>query len=312
MREPLPPSLHGVPFRVAEGLEEGLSRRRMTAPDLERRMHGLRYPANTPHNLIEACTALLIVKRRPYVFSHTTAAALWGMPLPWRLADDPVLHVTAIEGRATITRAGVLAWDSTASHETRFWSHLPLLAPADTWASLAMMTDARGGFISREWTVAIGDFLVSGMRGRGVRAPALCTMAELRAAVERHGSRRGAAKLAWAIDRIRQPVDSPQETMLRLGLVAARLPEPAVQPAIMTAAGVRHPDLGYVDERLLLEYLGDQHRTDPRRWRDDLTRVQLFEDAGYRTMLVGADDVTPKNIGALAARVRRALRSAQR
>ena len=74
----------------------------------------------------------------------------------------------------------------------------------------------------------------------------------------------------------------------------------------MTAAGLRHADLGYPDARLLIEYHGDQHRTDRAQWLEDLTRRQLFEDAGYRVMEVGAADLTP-NCHALAARVRRAL-----
>lgn len=113
--------------------------------------------------------------------------------------------------------------------------------------------------------------------------------------------------MRWALDRVRRRVDSPQETLLRLGLTAARLPEPVVQPPVMTAAGIRHPDLGYLDKRLLIEYLGDVHRTDRETWRRDLIRVQLFEDAGYRVILAGAADVRPSGIGPFTARVRRAL-----
>ena len=81
-----------------------------------------------------------------------------------------------------------------------------------------------------------------------------------------------------------------------------------MQPAIPTADGVRHPDLGYLAERTLIEYLGDVHRTDRDTWRKDLTRVQLFQDAGYDVILVGADDITAEAMPALAARVRRAIR----
>ena len=93
------------------------------------------------------------------------------------------------------------------------------------------------------------------------------------------------------------------------GVQTCALPISEVQPAIRTAAGERHPDLAYVDARLLIEYLGDVHRVDPRTWRSDLTRVQLFEDAGYRVMLAGADELTLEGLPAFAARVRRALRS---
>ncbi|WP_409048564.1 hypothetical protein AB2L57_08385 [Microbacterium sp. HA-8] len=66
-----------------------------------------------------------------------------------------------------------------------------------------------------------------------------------------------------------------------------------------------HADLGYPRERLLFEYQGDEHRTSRRRWLRDLTRRQLFEDAGYRVIEVGADDVDDP--APLVGRVRRAL-----
>lgn len=240
------------------------------------------------------------------VFSHATAARLWGMPLP-RWIDER-LHVTNRDDTA-MRRPGVVGWRHTATAlDATVLFGFPVATPAETWVALATMTDARGGRMTREWLVAIGDFLVSGRRVRFGREKPLATPSQLVSALARHGSGRGAAVLDWAFDRLRVPVDSPQETFLRLGLVAARMPEPEVQPAIMTALGVRHPDLGYVGQRLLLEYLGDVHRTDPDTWRKDLQRVQLFEDAGYRTILVGADDLTPAGLPRLCARVRRALR----
>ncbi len=101
-------------------------------------------------------------------------------------------------------------------------------------------------------------------------------------------------------------MDSPQETLLRVALVDAGIPEPQVQVAVRTAAGVRHADLGWPEQRVLLEYQGDEHRSSRRRWLEDLTRVQLLEDAGYRVILVGSADLDD-GAGALAARIRRAL-----
>jgi hypothetical protein len=45
--------------------------------------------------------------------------------------------------------------------------------------------------------------------------------------------------------------------------------------------------------------------TSRRRWLRDLTRRQLFEDAGYRLIEIGADDVDDP--APLVGRVRRAL-----
>ncbi len=235
---------------------------------------------------------------RPHqAFSHLTAAELWGMPLP---RSGGPLHVMAMGERGRMRRPGVVGWErSEVDLVVRRRFGLPVFAPADVWCQLASE-------LPREWFVAAGDFLLSGARTDRGREQPLCTRDELHAAIRRHGRRRGARALAEALSLLRSPVDSPRETLLRLALTDGGLPEPVVQPAIMTAAGILHSDLGYLEERLLLEYQGDEHRTSRARWLKDLTRVQLFEDAGYRVMLVGAHDVDGRSLP-LVQRVRRAL-----
>jgi hypothetical protein len=300
--------MDGVAFTVADGRAVGLTNARMRHPRFDRPHHGVRLlgvSGRIDGGLIDRCADLRTVLAPEAIFSHATAARLWGMPLPSGLEQD--LHVLR-PGGMPIRRAGVIGWTASESIRTARTVHgMPVPSPADTWAMLAAMSEGRGGTLSREWLVAVADFIVSGRRTRWGREPALATMAELSDALAHHGSRRGAARLAWAIERVRCPVDSPPETFLRLGLVAARLPEPAVQPAVATAVGLRHPDLGYLRERTLLEYLGDVHRTDRQTWLSDLTRIQFFEDAGYKMILVGGDDIGREGIRALAGRVRRAF-----
>jgi len=305
----VPPWMDGVAFTVAEGRRIGLTDATMRRAAFERPFHGVRVAGTsgrTGDPLVDRCGDLRVVLPSDALFSHATAARLWRMPLPARL--DDALHVLT-PNRTPVRRPGVIAWTREGEPAgTDVVRGLPVTTVADTWVSLATMTGTKGGLLTREWLVAIGDFLVSGRRTRFGREPALASLDDLADAVERHGSRRGAVALNWALTRIRSPVESPPETLLRLGLLAARLPEPDVQPTIQTAAGDRHPDLAYVEARLLIEYLGDVHRADPRTWRDDLTRVQLFQDAGYRVILAGAAELSPDGLSAFAARVRRALR----
>jgi len=300
--------MDGIPFTIAEGRAAGLSYGRMRGKAFERPFHGVRLAGSSGRidgGVVDDCTALRTVLAAGAVFSHATAARLWRMPLPRWLTDE--IHVLTPLA-AEVRRRGVIGWRRGSDVVVSLEHGLPLTSPADTWALLATMTGARGGRVGRDWLVAIGDFLVSGRRTRYGRAPALACFEDLVDSAVRHGSRRGAADLAWALTRVRSPVDSPPETFLRLGLVRSRLPEAEVQPEIMTRAGVRHPDLGYLEERVLLEYLGDVHRTDRETWLKDLERIQLFEDAGYRVIMVGGADLAPAGLAALSQRVRRALR----
>lgn len=310
---PLPHPLPVGPFRYAEAKAAGVARSRLRAADLVHAHHGLYAPGTGETGITAACERLVPLLGEHQWFSHLTAARLWGMPLPffWRVTEP--LHVLAMSGSAPIRRAGVVGWETEDSDLPRsVVGGLPVVSPADVWCQLAVRgatgIDERTGFkrnLTPEWLVAVGDYLLTGPRIEGERRP-LCTLAELEHARRRRWGKRGAKDLEWAIERVRTPVHSPQETKLRLGLVAHGLPEPELQVPVLTADGWRHADLGYPAARLLLEFQGDHHRTDRRQWLSDLTRIQQFEDAGYRTMLVGADDVEP-TCAPLAFRVRRAL-----
>jgi hypothetical protein len=296
-RTRLPGSLRGQTFHVQTGAARGATEKRMRGRDLERPFHGVR--ADAPlETLRDRCAALSRALSAQHFFSHQTAAQLWGMPLP---AEPSELHVTSVGCRGKVRRPGVVGWERPDEDLAAFTLQgVRVLAPADVWCQLSTQ-------LSREWLVAVGDFLISGARDDdGRRRPALCTRAELAEAVTRHGRRRGAVALRWAMEKIRERVDSPRETLLRLALVAGGLPEPEVQIAVSTSAGILHGDLGYRDARLVFEYQGDEHRTSRSRWLKDLTRVQLMEDAGYRVIQIGAHDLRD-GARALITRIRRAL-----
>jgi hypothetical protein len=157
--------------------------------------------------------------------------------------------------------------------------------------------------LKREDLVAVGDFLVSGVpvKGRNVRTVPCCTIEELRDAVRRHGRRPGARKLAWAIEHVRTGVDSRPESLLRLMLVAAGLPEPLVNDPIMVADGKRYkPNLKHKLWRTLYEYEGVVHLRTPGQWRFDTWKYQRFEDAGWKVIRVNADHVFVDPLGFLA------------
>lgn len=105
--------------------------------------------------------------------------------------------------------------------------------------------------------------------------------------IERRFIRRRQHLLA-AIELMRQTVDSPAETDLRLWTVATGLPEPVVHPKIYCALANRivEPDLGYPDDKLALEYEGDHHRFSKQQWARDIERDEALRSENWTVLKV--------------------------
>jgi very-short-patch-repair endonuclease len=218
------------------------------------------------------------------------------------MAADDRLHVSATSGRAAPRTHGVAGHALTAGDvATTICRGVPVVAAADTWCHLAAS-------LSREDLAAAGDYLISGRRMRVGREAPLCSLEDLSAAVAKNSGRRGSRALQWALPRLRTGVDSRPESLLRLLLVAAKLPEPRVNDPTLVDDGRRtlHPDLKYERWRVVFEYEGDGHRTDKRQFRRDIVRRELFEAAEWRVIRVMSDDLHDPQ--AFLARVRRILR----
>src|SRR5687767_13651415 len=88
---------------------------------------------------------------------------------------------------------------------------------------------------------------------------------------------RGAVAARRAAGLVRARVDSPRETVLRLSLVLAGLPTPDCNLVMGTHD---HPigrvDLVFKEFGVLIEYDGDQHRTDRWQWNVDIGRYEEF------------------------------------
>ena len=89
---------------------------------------------------------------------------------------------------------------------------------------------------------------------------------------------------------VRDRVDSPPESRLRLCLVLAGLPEPVCNLDLGDETFfIATPDLAYLVHRLLLEYEGDHHRTDRAQWQKDIKRERQLRKAGYEVLRVTAE-----------------------
>lgn len=148
--------------------------------------------------------------------------------------------------------------------------------------------------------MALGDHLVR-------RKSPDATMEELARAVDRYAGRHGAKRLRHALTFVRPRTDSVKETELRLLVALAGIPEPVVNAPLYDSRGtfVKHGDLVFVREKVLLEYDGEQHRTDSDQYAKDAADFERLTLAGWLILRVRKQEL--KHPALIVARVRRAL-----
>ncbi len=293
-RVELPEGLSSSAFSVRRGRKAGLGRGRLRGADLARPFHGVRVSRSVDLDLFAICRAYAERMRPCEVFTHRTAAALHGLPVRgWRRNRE--IDVAAIAPKG-LPRAHGVRGHRVKSDLVRVESidGLRVVAAVDAWCQLAAELSERG-------LVIVGDALVR-------RQEPLARIEELRRAVEKMTGRRGARRLTSAFARVRAGTDSPQETLLRLDLVDAGLPEPVVNLVIHDAAGeqIAIGDLAYPEWRVLVEYDGEHHREDRAQYARDVERLDDLARAGWRVIRFNATHTGPRRDAAIA-RVREAL-----
>lgn len=285
-RTELNPILKFESVRTGDRDAHGMSRSRlMRGSDVEHPFRGVSSAGAFDLSTIEGASRALRPLMRPNdVISHTSAALLFGAPMPEANPAILPIHVTSIGTRAH-RGPNLIGHEWAGTLRADVIRGIPVVAPEDMWCQIATA-------LSREDLVAVGDYLLSGVPvpGRRARTPRWCSLAELSAAARRHGRRPGARNVAWALERVRAGVDSRPESLLRLLLVAAGLPEPLVNEPVDVGAGRRYrPDLAHPLWRTVYEYEGVVHLRTPGQWRIDTRRYQAFADAGWAVIRVNAD-----------------------
>ncbi|MBF4461824.1 MULTISPECIES: DUF559 domain-containing protein [unclassified Rathayibacter] len=254
--------------------------------------------AVAPTDADERIAAFSAIMRPGEFFSHGTAAHLLGLPDRTVTATTP-LHVSVAPPMRAARRVGVRShhlWDEAVSIIDVGY---PVADPASTFCHLA---DSR----SLDELVILGDALVrpdDEGRRRGLRV-------DLEVLVRRAATfrGRGGRRAREAVGHVRVGSESPMETLLRLLLLRAGLPEPELNVELFDAEGrfVARVDMLYRIQRVVVEYDGDQHRTDVVQYERDIVRIEAIEALGYRVLRVRASGVLTDPASTIA-RVRRAL-----
>ena len=325
-RSELPPELRELPFAVASALAAGITPDRLRSRDLERPFHGVRLdPAGQVElarfgDLASVRAAeeftLLVSRCRAYVprlrpgqfFGRETAARLFKSPLPSEFRAADPLHVAAqAPGRAPRGK-GVAGYQAPASARIVDRFGLPIADPVDAWLSLASRV---GASLTLDDLVAVAEHLVLDPHQLDPYDPRpYVTIENLREAVAAFRGRGGLAA-ASAIEHVREGVESRPETLLRLLLVRAGLPEPEVGVDIYDANGkwLGRADQLFREWKVISEYDGEQHRTSSAQYDRDETRVENFHRAGYATVRIRKGQLFGRPNEAVD-RVSRALRTA--
>jgi hypothetical protein len=310
MRPPsaLPPELGDGPFSVADAHQLGVNSGRLRRSDLARPFHGVRAPLGPGQSLPPASEADRWARIRAAArtraehyavrmpadqfFSHATAALLHELPLPRRLLEQSIVDVgTSVRTRrrgGKGVRGHLIPLDRVRIVKV---GHLSVASEVDAWVQLSTV-------LTLDELIILGDSLV-----RRQRPPA--TIEELRAAVARQAGLPGARRLREALTLVRPRTDSPKETVLRLLIVRAGLPEPEVNATLLNRFGafMALGDLAYRRYKVLIEYDGGQHREDERQFHRDIDRLDEPMEEGWRVIRINKSHLPH----AIIARIRTAL-----
>jgi len=284
--QPLPPSLRGRAFDVDRADRAGVPRHRLQRGDLVCPTRSIRWPRHDPPDAVQRIRALRPILLRGQFISHVSAAVLWELPVP-AAAAVPV-HITSILPQAQPRRAGVVGHRVQPERAVvrQRWG-VPASSPATAWIEC-------GALLTVDELVVLGDAIVSARR---------CStrLEDLATALVWAGSRRGIRNLRAAIELVRVGAGSPQETRARLAIVRAGLPEPELQVDIVDEAGrfVGRVDMAYPEQRIVVEYEGDHHRTDAEQWGRDLRRYREMERLGWAVVRWTKSDLSGHARGAL-------------
>lgn len=307
-RQDLPDWLRSQPFTT---FDHSLGRGRMSGPDIVRMFYGVRTVAGEPGDwrrlpaaeaLRVRCRALLRVTPDGTFFGGITAARLWGLPLPLKHIQDDCLHTMLWYPGQPTNRAGVIGrqindWNA---HRVEI-DGLPTIDLPTLFCHLGML-------LSEPDLVAVGDAMVLEpvFPVPGPPRP-LTTIAALTERVALYRVR-GKKRAARALALIRPGAESRPETLLRLLLIAAGFPEPELNCALFDQFGspLARVDLLFRQFRVVVEYDGDQHRTDIRQFDRDVGRLDDLAAAGWRVVRIGARSLFGDPQDAVN-RVRRAL-----
>ncbi|WLQ06834.1 DUF559 domain-containing protein [Arthrobacter oryzae] len=284
-RTDLPGHLAAAPFTFDEARASGVSASRLKRKDVVHIGRELYRPSDWNFELEAAARALSAASPGAWI-SHVTAARLRRQLLPPWLADSTELHLSKPRSLPSVRRTGILGHTVLAlEDEIESIDGISISTRSRTWLDLARR-------LSVSDLVCMGDQLIRIPRvAFEDRAQPYDTLDGLRTLVSRHPNLQGVVRAREALELMRVGADSAPESLLRLAMADAGLPEPDLQMALRPSdAASPTADLGYRHRRLAIQYDGEHHLLDAQALSDK-RRDKAFESAGWTVLILDKDDL---------------------
>ena len=277
------------PFTRADAVRAGVDPKILRTSRFRRIFRGVYVSAAVPVSPIVKIQAALALHPPDAFASHTSAADVFGLPVP----ESPDVHVSVLAAADRRPRARLKSHLVPAGAHVATYKGLRVSGPFQMFlelASLLYLVDL----------VVVADAMLRVFDIEAGRLVAECARMS--------GRHAAAARCAGALAR--DGVDSPMETRLRLLIVLAGLPEPTVNHTVRADDGemILRFDLSYPELRLAVEYDGRQHAEDDRQWQRDLRRREDLDELGWRIIVVTATGLFRRPEHTLM-RIRKALAS---
>ena len=267
---PIPRQLRHRPFTYAEAVAAGLSLRVLQGRRFRRLHREVYVCSDLELTLAVRIRAALLILPPDTVVTGVTALRLRGLDV----GRDARLHLSTMHPHQ-LQLNGVMVHRRRRPALRTLDEELPVTTPAQTFVEASRQ-------LSLVDRVIAGDWLIHHQK---------VTLAGLQRFVDKvhdHGVRR--ARRAMVL--VRERAESPRETVLRLMIVFARLPEPELNLPLRDGVEfVARPDLIYVAYRVIIEYDG-LHHFESRTQRDhDIKRRERLEALGWRIIVITTDSM---------------------
>ncbi len=299
----LPAELLSGPFTLAQAQARGVPRDRLLRADVERVSRSLYRPIGWDFNLESAARALSAATSGAWI-SHVTAARLRCSCLPPWLADSTELHLSKPRSVPGARRKGVIGHRVIAAeNEVESVDGIRISTRPRTWLDMARLLPLND-------LVCMGDELIrvprQALEGRDTP---FATLEELRALVERHPNLQGVVRARQALELMRVGADSAPESLLRLAMLDAGIPEPELQLKLRSDDPFSpSADLGFRQRRVAIQYDGGHHLAEAQTL-SDRRRNNAFETAGWTVLVFRKDDLAD-GFELATKKIKKALRSA--